>query len=130
MKPAAWLVVTLLLSGCMVGPDYRRPEVAVPAEWRTGLTQQRSMADLAWWEVFDDPILQELIGTAFMANRDVQAAVARIFQARAQLGIARAALFPQFEAGGSYAYTRPFSKNTPMSMGRIGCSFVPARCNR
>jgi multidrug efflux system outer membrane protein len=112
LRSAASLLVLLLFQGCLVGPDYRRPDVAVPANWRTGPAQQRSMADLAWWEVFDDSVLQELVSTALVANRDVQVAVARIFEARAQLGIARAALFPQVEAGASYYYTRPFSRNS------------------
>ena len=111
MKPVA-LLVSLVLSGCMVGPDYRRPDLAMPADWRTGPAQPSSLADLAWWEVFNDPILQELIRSAFDANRDVQVAVARIFEGRAQLGVARAALFPQLGGGASYDYTRPYSRNS------------------
>jgi multidrug efflux system outer membrane protein len=112
MKPAALLLLVLLLAGCMVGPDYHRPDVVVPAEWRTGPEQRNSLADLAWWEVFNDPILQELIRGAFDANRDLQVAVARIFEGRAQLGVARAALFPQIGGGASYDYTRPYSSNS------------------
>jgi multidrug efflux system outer membrane protein len=111
MKPVA-LLVSLVLSGCMVGPDYRRPDLTMPADWRTGPAQPSSLADLAWWEVFNDPALQELIRTGVAANRDVQVAVARVFEARAQLGVARAALFPQLNAGASYDYTRPNSKNS------------------
>lgn len=111
MKPVA-LLVSLALSGCMVGPDYRRPDLTMPADWRTGPAQPSSLADLAWWEVFNDPALQELIRTGVAANRDVQVAVARVFEARAQLGVARAALFPQLDAGASYDYTRPNSKNS------------------
>ncbi len=112
MKPAALLLVILLLAGCMVGPDYRRPDVVVPAEWRTGPGGASSLTDLAWWEVFNDPILQELIRAAFDANRDVQVAVARILEGRAQLGVARAALFPQLGGRASYDYTRPYSQNS------------------
>lgn len=111
MKPVA-LLVSLVLSGCMVGPDYRRPDLTMPADWRTGPAQPSSLADLAWWEVFNDSALQELIRTGVAANRDVQVAVARVFEARAQLGVARAALFPQLNAGASYDYTRPNSKNS------------------
>jgi multidrug efflux system outer membrane protein len=112
MKPAALLLVILLLAGCMVGPDYRRPDVVMPAEWRTGPGGASSLTDLAWWEVFNDPILQELVRAAFDANRDLQVAVARIFEGRAQLGVARAALFPQLDGGASYDYTRPYSRNS------------------
>ena len=112
MKGAALLLTILLLPGCMVGPDYRRPDVVVPAEWRTDAEQGNSLADLAWWEVFDDPVLQELIRSAFEANRNVQAAVARVFEARARLGVTSAALFPQLNGGAAYYYTRPYSRNS------------------
>jgi multidrug efflux system outer membrane protein len=112
MKGAAILLVTMLLPACAVGPDYRRPEVAVPADWRARPAQPASLADLAWWEVFDDPALHELIRAGVESNRDVQVAVARVFEARAQLGVARAAQFPEINAGASYAYTRPNSRNS------------------
>ena len=112
MRPRALLLGALLLPGCLAGPDYHRPDVVVPADWRTGPEQGNSLADLAWWDVFDDPSLQELIRDAFGANRDVQVAVARVFEARAQLGVARAALFPLVDAGASYYYTRPYSQNS------------------
>jgi multidrug efflux system outer membrane protein len=76
-----------------------------------------SLGDLGWWELFKDPALHELISTAVVANRDVQLAVARVLESRAELGVARAAQFPQVNAGGGYEYTRPFSKNSPMVQG-------------
>lgn len=94
----------LALSGCItlfdVGPDYKRPdnlptqpvyrdEPAVPTP------SADSLANLPWWEVFDDPTLQGLIKTAVGSNYDVRIAVTRIEQARAQLGISEAALYPQ-----------------------------------
>ena len=112
LNPAALLPVVLLFAGCLVGPDYRRPDLTVPPDWRTGPAHQTSLADLAWWEVFNDPALQELIRSAVEANRDVQVAVARVFEARAQLGVTRAALFPLVNAGASYSYTRPYSENS------------------
>jgi hypothetical protein len=51
MRSAAWLLMVPLFQGCLVGSDDRRPDIGVPADWRTGPAQQRSMADLAWWEV-------------------------------------------------------------------------------
>src|SRR2546422_5667821 len=114
---ATVLVVVGLLSGCTVGPNYRRPEVIVPADWRNAPEQRDSLGDLGWWGIFQDPALHELISTAVVANRDVQIAVARVLDSRAQLGVARAAQFPQVNASGSYQYTRPFSKNSPMLQG-------------
>jgi outer membrane protein, multidrug efflux system len=122
MRPlgSAWrclatvLVVVGVLAGCTVGPDYTRPEVIVPADWRNSPERGDSLGDLGWWELFKDPALYELIATAVVANRDLQVAVARVLESRAQLGVARAAQFPQVNAGASYQYTRPFSENSPV----------------
>src|SRR2546425_2296138 len=111
---AAVLVIVGWFAGCSVGPDYKRPEVLTPTDWRNGLEGRDSLGDLGWWELFKDPTLHELISTAVVANRDLQVAVARVLDSRAQLGVARAAQFPQVNASGSYQYTRPFSKNSPM----------------
>lgn len=95
-----------LISGCTVGPDYRRPAVPVPATYRgaNGIeeaqAQAASYADLPWWEVFQDPVLQELTRTAFEHNYDLQLATERITAARAQLTVTRADQFPQVNASG------------------------------
>src|SRR2546427_7861965 len=130
MRPlgSAWrclatvLVVVGLLSGCTVGPNYRRPEVIVPADWRNAPEQRDSLGDLGWWGIFQDPALHELLSTAVVANRDVQVAVARVLESRAHLGVARAAQFPQVNAGASYQYTRPNSENSPFLNGSRGRS--------
>src|SRR6266540_6287606 len=114
---ATVLVVVGVLAGCTVGPNYKRPEVIVPADWRNGSEQRDSLGDLEWWELFKDPALYELIATAVVTNRDLQVAVARVLESRAQLGVARAAQFPQVNAGASYQYTRPFSENGPLLNG-------------
>src|SRR5881628_3095911 len=114
---ATVLVVVGVLAGCTVGPNYKRPEVIVPADWRNSPERGDSLGDLGWWELFKDPALYELIATAVVANRDLQVAVARVLESRAQLGIARAAQFPQVNAGASYQYTRPFSANSPVLNG-------------
>ncbi len=111
------LVIVGWLAGCAVGPDYKRPEILAPTDWRNGPEGRDSLGDLGWWELFKDPALHELISAAVVANRDLQVAVARVLDSRAQLGVARAAQFPQVKASGSYAYTRPFSKNSPMLRG-------------
>ena len=98
-----------LMAGCKVGPNYHRPNVQIPAAFRgpagsdQGQAQAASYADLPWWQVFQDPQLQELIRTALKQNYDLQLAVERINAARAQLAITRSNLFPQVqgEAGGT-----------------------------
>src|SRR6202030_2698133 len=93
--------VALLLSGCTVGPNYRRPAVQAPMVFRgpdqsqQSEAQSASFADLPWWQLFHDPQLQELIRAALKQNYDLQMAVERVNAARAQLGITRSNQFPQ-----------------------------------
>src|SRR5207245_5378788 len=87
------------LFSCMVGPDYRRPEVDVPAAWRLGATEAVEIANIAWWDQFQDPVLSELVRTALANNKDLEIATASVDQAAAQYGIVRSAQFPQVNAG-------------------------------
>jgi outer membrane protein, multidrug efflux system len=87
---------TLLLSGCAVGPNYVRPKVNAPADFRgaEGAAQQASYADLPWWEVFKDEQLKSLIKTALTNNYDLQVAVSRVEQSRQIANVARSQYFP------------------------------------
>src|SRR2546430_6424987 len=95
----------LLLSGCAVGPNYKKPAVPVPPEYRgvppgqVGKTEVGSFGDQKWWDAFQDEALRDLIRTALAQNYDERIAAERILQARAQLGITRAAQLPSVEAG-------------------------------
>jgi outer membrane protein, multidrug efflux system len=106
MARAAFVaIVALLVAGCMVGPDYGRPPILVPDNYRgvIGAPTAESFADLPWFEVFRDPVLQELVREALQNNYDLRIAAARVEEARAQIGVARSFLFPQlnFNGGGS-----------------------------
>ena len=98
-----------LLAGCMVGPNYHRPAVQTPAVYRDlsqnpqSQAQASSYADLPWWQVFQDPQLQELIRTALKQNYDLQIAAERINAARAAVTITRSSLFPQVAGNGTFA---------------------------
>ena len=113
------LVLAGLLSSCTVGPKYMRPSVGVPQNFRAPEPlpppQAASLADLKWFEVFKDEKLQELIRTALAQNYDLRDAVARVAEARANLGIVRSDQFPQVDASGSVEFTR-LSRNgqTPL----------------
>jgi outer membrane protein, multidrug efflux system len=100
------LLVSMLLSGCAVGPNYKRPTVVVPTDYRSaeGATQQESIADLPWWEVFKDPVLKDLVQTALANNYDLQIAVTRIEQSRQIAAQARAQFYPfvNYSTGSSY----------------------------
>jgi multidrug efflux system outer membrane protein len=111
MKIVKSLSATLLsglLAGCMVGPKYHRPAVQTPAAYRDLSenpqlqAQTASYADLPWWQVFQDPKLQELIRTALQQNYDLQLASERINAARAQLTVTRSSLFPQLSGNATF----------------------------
>jgi len=89
--------LAVLLAGCSVGPNYRRPVVAAPETHRGQLepAEAASFADQPWWEVFGDPVLQQLIDEALRSNLDLQAAAARVEQARNFVTVARSDVFPQ-----------------------------------
>lgn len=93
----------LLLASCTVGPDYHKPEVSPPAQFRAaaGAADATSIADMPWWSVFNDPALQQLIGEGLANNQDLQVAVARIEQARALVGVSESQGKPQlgYDAG-------------------------------
>ena len=92
-------ILPLLVAGCAVGPNYRRPEISTPSTWRDiPVAEAESLANTAWWEVFDDPQLQELIRIALVENKDLKIAVERIEEARARYGFAKADLWPKFDA--------------------------------
>ena len=95
------------LSGCMVGPDFRPPQMTVPANWIEAPTAELQAVDLArWWTVFDDPILVALEERAIRSNLDLRQAEARIRQARAERRIAASGLGPTVDAGGSIQRSR------------------------
>jgi outer membrane protein, multidrug efflux system len=102
------ILASSLISGCMVGPNYHKPVVQTPTVYRDlnenpqAQAQAASYADLRWWQVFQDPQLQELIRTALKQNYDLQLATERIIAARAQLAVTRSSLFPQIQGNGNF----------------------------
>jgi multidrug efflux system outer membrane protein len=94
------LPLLVLVSGCEVGPTYRRPQVEVQAQFRDqSKAEAASFADQPWWAVFSDPVLKDLISQALEHNYDVRTAVQRVAEYRARAGIQEAALLPQFDLG-------------------------------
>jgi multidrug efflux system outer membrane protein len=108
----ALLCAALVLSGCTMGPNYRRPTVAVPPTYRglapdgTAQTETAPLGDQKWWDIFQDEQLRTLIRTALQQNYDLRIAVSRILEAKAQLGITRADQFPTASAGAGIADVR------------------------
>jgi len=102
MKKLAFLSVFVLLSGCAVGPNYKRPAVNVPNDYRAAITPAgpaSSLGNEKWWDVFQDSVLVQLIHTAVQQNYDVRIAATRVLEAQDQLGITRANQFPSAAVG-------------------------------
>jgi multidrug efflux system outer membrane protein len=91
----------------MVGPNLEKPLVDTEEQFRFDSIAGDSMINLAWWELYDDPLLDTFIYLALEHNRDVQTALSRIDQAYAVLGVSRADLFPQFGYELSATYGKP-----------------------
>ena len=100
---ALFLPVAFLVTSCMVGPNYTRPNVPAAPAYRgpdnSPVANPTSLADEKWWQVFKDPQLQTLIRTALKQNYDVQIAAQRVLQAQQQVIITRANQFPTLGAG-------------------------------
>ena len=98
-----------LLTACAVGPDYERPNVNAPEQFRSAVTTEAnpsataptSLSSDAWWEGFNDPVLNDLVEEALRNNRDLQSAIARVRKARGQLVTTRGKFFPQVEYYGA-----------------------------
>jgi outer membrane protein, multidrug efflux system len=116
----AAILASTALAGCTVGPNYHRPAIASPAAFRAAppSADATSLADLKWFEVFNDGRLQAMVRTALVRNHDLRDAVVRVEAARANLGIVRADQFPTVEAGASVATQRSSSSGQfPLPQG-------------
>jgi multidrug efflux system outer membrane protein len=114
------LAFALFLAGCTVGPDYQRPAIVIPENYRglQGTPTPDSLADIPWWEIFKDPVIQELTREALRNNYDLRTAAARVEEARAQIGVARSSLYPQLSLnGGGSAEQVSRASDPPESFG-------------
>lgn len=93
------LALATLLSGCMIGPNYRRPELGLPSGWRFEDPKASDTANVRWWSQFGDPVLDGLVQEALQNNRDLRVAAARVEQAGGVVTTTRAPLFPQLGYG-------------------------------
>ena len=120
----------MTIAGCAIGPNYRRPATDIPQHFNYSADPDstNSLADLPWWEVFNDATLTNLIHIALTNNYDVRIAAARVEQARALAGEAHSQLFPQ--AGydlNAYRGKNSFAGNAnPAGTGSTASSFEAA----
>src|SRR5512139_969363 len=110
--PTIVLAMVVVLTGCAVGPDFRRPESPVPSGWsglstpgapQASITTPQPAELVEWWKAFDDPMLTSLVERAIVSNLDLRQAEARIRQARATRGITASGLWPEIDASASYS---------------------------
>jgi multidrug efflux system outer membrane protein len=117
----------IALAACTVGPDYRRPEVPLPSLYRgldpTAPPEAGSIGDLAWWAIFQDETLRELIRTAVAENYDLRVAAARILDAQAQVVATRSYQFPTIDGTAQAPYSTTFGDRPPLFA--LENSFIP-----
>jgi len=109
MKIRTLLAISFLLSGCAVGPNYKRPAVTVPEAIRgasAGEAAAASLADRPWWDIFGDDALKALIDEALRNNYDLRTAAWRVEEFRARAGIARSEFFPQIQYQAAWSRSR------------------------
>ena len=118
LKPwrLAWVAIVLMISGCtMVGPDFIKPEAPLLDEWMETQAPGLSAGQTDysnWWRVFDDPVLDNLVEKAYQQNLSLQIAGIRIYEARAQLGIAVGTLYPQQQSASGDLSNNKLSTST------------------
>jgi multidrug efflux system outer membrane protein len=117
LHSALLMMAASLLTGCTVGPNYHKPAVTVPTAYHgpndnpqdQAQAQAASFADLPWWQIFQDSVLQDLIRRCLKQNYDLQTTTERITQARAQLMVTRSNQYPQVSVTGYGTDERAFS---------------------
>ena len=118
-RPLMFALLCVSLSGCRVGPNYKRPAVIAPPIYRgadgdqaaaSGASPTISLGDQKWWDVFSDPVLQDLLHKGIERNFDARVAAERVVQAQAQLGITRSDQFPQLNGTAAFTSER-YAKN-------------------
>ena len=105
-------LASALLAGCMMGPDYKRPQVDAPASYMYKPEEAAATADVEWWRQFDDPVLDQLIVEALARNLNVMIAAANVEQAAGVVTTTRAPMFPQLNYQGAATRIRFSSQTT------------------
>ncbi len=100
-KLAMLTCIALILAACAIGPDYRRPTINTPQAWRIEEKEAVDVANTAWWEQLDDPVLNDLMAVALRENKDLKIAAARVEEYVGRYWAGRSQLFPQIYGSGS-----------------------------
>lgn len=117
MRPAGRAAFVLLaLTGCTVGPNYHRPAIETPSEFRFSDREAAGVADIGWWKQFNDPVMDRLIHEALAGNKDVKIAAARIEEFAGRYRTARAQLIPQVGADANASRQRVTQSPLPAAI--------------
>src|SRR6266849_5339860 len=112
MRRSSWIsfvISTLLLAGCAVGPNYKRPQIAVPSQWTVAAARGTAATPIEkdeWWSSFQDPELNSLVERSAKQNLDLKLALERVQEARAARGVARSGYFPSIDGAASATRNR------------------------
>jgi len=112
MRRSSWtsfVISTLSLAGCAVGPNYKRPQVAVPTQWTVAAARGTAATPIEkddWWSSFQDPELNSLVERSAKQNLDLKLALERVQEARAARGVARSGYFPSIDGAASATRNR------------------------
>jgi multidrug efflux system outer membrane protein len=121
IKRLACLFMPVMLGACAMGPDYQPPATELGQSYVQPTASGETIANLAWWELFQDPVLQQLIRDSLEHNKDLAIAASRILESQAILGIARSEYFPtinaQAGAGRGQGSAQVFPGNIDNSIG-------------
>jgi len=109
--------IAALLSGCTVGPDYIKPEVNTPTQWRNSVKETQNTTNSQWWKQLNDPVLNRLIEQAIQGNYDLKIAIARVDQYMGLYGATRSHLFPQFSGSYNAETSHPSPDQVSLSGG-------------
>ena len=118
-KCGAMLLSLLIVSGCTMGPDYKRPDVPTSDSWRLAPDTSESIANMPWWELFKDEELQKLIHTSLQENLDLRVAAAAVEEFNNQLVIAKFDLAPSLGYSGDASYFHSTSNGLNTGGGAI-----------
>ena len=130
MRKLAVLIIALTtVTGCTVGPDYVKPELDTPEDWRFRIEDATGTVNTQWWEQFNDPVLDALINEALVNNKDVRIAAARVEEFAARVDITRAGFYPQIGYDGSAgrnSTSLDAAAGLPAGTSRINDSYLAA----
>ena len=130
MRKLAVLIIALTtVTGCTVGPDYVKPELDIPEDWRFRIEDATGTVNTQWWEQFNDPVLDALINEALVNNKDVRIAAARVEEFAARVDITRAGFYPQIGYDGSAgrnSTSLDAAAGLPAGTSRINDSYLAA----